>query len=146
MHHWTLTLQSPPPPPPTPPPPGPSTPPPSYLQTVTRNSHFMQHCTDHYLIKHWLQTTSSDSLIKDRSLSSLALYHFNRLISSFCTTLSISAQFCVYLTGLHSICHVPHATLSIFFFTMSSFVYLYSLYLHGGYWNCICIFMSTVSV
>ncbi len=37
----------------------------------------------------------------------------------------------VYLTGLHSICHVPYVTLSISFFsTMSSFVYLYSLYVH----------------
>ncbi len=37
--------------------PGPSTPP-LHLQTVTRTSHFVQHWTDHYLIQHWLQTTS----------------------------------------------------------------------------------------
>ncbi len=30
----------------------------SPLQTVTRTSHFVQHWTDHYLIQHWLQTTS----------------------------------------------------------------------------------------
>ncbi len=52
----------------------------------------------------------------------------------FCTTHICTVLF--YLTGLHSICHVPYATLSIsflFFFyfsTMSSFVYLYSLYVH----------------
>ncbi len=66
--------------------------PPPPLQTVTRTSHFVQHWTDLYLIQHWLQTTSSDSLIKDCSLSS---YHFNWLISSFlhytyiCTVLFI---------------------------------------------------------
>ncbi len=64
--HWTLTLRPPPQPPTSP---GPSTPPP-HLQTVTRTSHFVQHWTDHYLIQHWLQTTSSDSLIKDCSLFS----------------------------------------------------------------------------
>ncbi len=108
--HWTLTLR--PPPPSSPHPHIPRTflpPPPPHLQTVTRTSHFVQHWTDHYLIQHWLQTTSSDSLIKDCSLFSC---HFNRLISSFlhytyiCTVL-------FYLTGLHSICHVPYATLSI---------------------------------
>ncbi len=55
-----------PPPPQLPTSPGP--PPP--LTTVTRTSHFVQHWTDHYLIQHWLQTTSSDSLIKDCSLFS----------------------------------------------------------------------------
>ncbi len=82
-------------------------PPPSHLQTVTHTSHFVQHCTDHYLIKHWLQTTSSDSLIKDCSLSSLALYHFNRLISSFCTT-PRSAHFCLF-NGFHYLpCALRH--------------------------------------
>ncbi len=51
----------PPPAPHIPTSPGPSTP---HLQTVTSTSHFVQHWTDHYLIQHWLQTTSSDSLIK----------------------------------------------------------------------------------
>ncbi len=76
---------------------------------------------------HWLQTTSSDSLIKDCSLSS---YHFNRLISSFCTTLIISAQFCLFnwfvLYLPCALCHFIY----LFFSTMSSFVYLYSLYVH----------------
>ncbi len=82
--HWTLTLRPPPPSSPHPQ----DLPPPLHLQTVTRTSHFVQHWTYHYLIQHWLQTTSSDSLIKDCSLSS---YQFNILISSFCTTLIISA-------------------------------------------------------
>ncbi len=75
-HHWTLTLRPPPPPPRSPHPQDPPPPPlpsPPHLQTVTHTSQFVQHWTDHYLIQHWLQTTSSDSLIKDCSLSS---YHF----------------------------------------------------------------------
>ncbi len=60
---------------------------------------------------HCLLSTSSDSLIKDCSFS--------------CTTHICTVLF--YLTGLHSICHVPYVTLSLFFFcffTMSSFVYV----------------------
>ncbi len=113
------------------PPPAPHIPrtfhPPPHLQTVTRTSHFVQHWTDHYLIQHWLQTTSSDSLIKDCSLSS---YHFNRLISSFCTTLIISAQFCLFnWFALYLPCALCYF-IYLFFSTMSSFVYLYSLYVH----------------
>ncbi len=96
----------------------PSGPPSPPLQTVTRTSHFVQHWNDLYLIQHCLLSTSSDSLIKDCSFS--------------CTTHICTVLF--YLTGLHSICHVPYVTLSLFLFfycfTMSSFVYLYSLYVH----------------
>ncbi len=56
-------------------------------------------------------------------------FHFQVNWTFICTVL-------FYLTGLHSICHVPYATLLylflfyLFFSTMSSFVYLYSLYVH----------------
>ncbi len=79
----------------------------------------MQHWNYLYLIQHCLQSTSSDSLIKDCSFS---------CTTRICTVL-------IYLTGLHSICHVPYVTLSLFSFffivlQLSSFVYLYSLYVH----------------
>ncbi len=68
----------------------------------------------------------SDSLIKDCSLSS---YHFNRLISSFALHI-ISAQFCLFnWFALFLPCDLCHF-ISLFFSTMSSFVYLYSLYVH----------------
>ncbi len=62
------------PPPQLPTSPGPPPPPPPPLQTVTRTSHFVQHWTDLYLIQHCLQTTSSDSLIKDCSFFALHVY------------------------------------------------------------------------
>ncbi len=74
--------------------------PPPPLQTVTRTSHFVQHWNDLYLIQNCLLSTSSDSLIKDCSFS--------------CTTHICTVLF--YLTGLHSICHVPYVTLSLFYF------------------------------
>ncbi len=116
-HHWTLTLRSPP-----------SSPHPQDLPLPP--STYKLWPAPVTLCSIGLITTSSsidctlplsDSLIKDW-FNSLSSCHFNRLISSFCTTHYICSF--VYLTGLHSICHVPYATLSISFFLQCPHLYI----------------------
>ncbi len=86
-HHWTLTLRPPSSPHPQDLPLPPSTyklwPAPVTLCSIGQTTSSSIDC----------KLPLSDSLIKDCSLSS---YHFNRLISSFCTTLIISVQFCLF--------------------------------------------------
>ncbi len=117
-------------------PPGPPPPP---LTTVTRTSHFVQHWNDLYLIQHCLESTSSDSLIKDCSFS--------------CTTRICTVLF--YLTGLHSICHVPYVTvlyLSLFFLQcphlyiciVCMYIWLNCIYLHlNVYCQCLMLTVCT---
>ncbi len=93
----------------------PSDSPPTHTQTVTSTSHFVQHWTDiiHLpLLTVWIKTAL------------WAFCHFKYTDKLFYTTPFISALF-VYFTGLHSIYHVPYATLFFYYFSFFTCPYLY---------------------
>ncbi len=63
------------------------------------------------------------------------LWQSDKRLFFSCTTHICTVFVLFYLTGLHSICHVPYVTLSLFYYffivlQLSSFVYLYSLYVY----------------
>ncbi len=75
----------------------------------------------------FVKTVSSDSLIKDCSFS--------------CTTHICTVLF--YLTGLHSICHVPYASLLYLFFIFLQCPHLYICIVCMYIWlNCIYLYLN----
>ncbi len=103
-------------------------PPPPPSSHTPRTSPPLTNCDPHQSL-----CAALDWSLPHPALSVNYLWQSDKRLFFFCTTHICTVLF--YLTGLHSICHVPYATLSISFFffffsTMSSFVYLYSLYVH----------------
>ncbi len=115
-----------------PPPPAPHIPrtltPPPHLQTVTRTSHFVQHWTDHYLIQHWLQTTSSDSLIKDCSFSHYTYVYLHSFV--------LFNWFALYLP-----CALCHFIYLFFYFSIMSSLYICIVCMYICL-NCIYLYLN----
>ncbi len=123
--HWTLTLR--PPPPPQLPPPAPPPPP-------------LTNCDPHQSLCAALDWSPPHPALSVNYL----FWQSDKRLFFFCTTHICTVLF--YLTGLHSICHVPYATLSISFLFIFIFLqcpHLYICIVCMYIWlNCIYLYLN----